>query len=148
MTLESSFTVLLASIVLAGCSPQQPGPLKPADLRVSRVGVDDDSTSVRQHLGPPRTVDSTGWHYADLNIWMAHGKVAILSLTGPSLATSRGLRVGDPAARASSLYHPCYADSTIVQICYNTDDFDSRAVIAALKAGAVTRISIGRIIEP
>jgi hypothetical protein len=35
-----------------------------------------------------------------------------------------------------------------VQICYNPDDFDERAVTVALAGGHVTRINIGRIIEP
>jgi hypothetical protein len=56
--------------------------------------------------------------------------------------------VGDPARRATVLYRPCYADSLIVQICYNRSDFDERAVTVTFKGGRVNRINVGRIIEP
>ena len=127
---------------------QEAKPLKPADLSLPGVAIDDDSAALRHRLGAPTTIDSTGWHYQDLGVFLVGGKVAILSITGPSRPTHRGLRVGDPAARATSLYRPCFADSTFVQICYNPDDFDERAVTVVLAGGRVARINIGRIIEP
>ncbi len=148
---QTSFAPVLAPLVFAlatAATAQQPAPLAPGDLRVSGVAVDDDSASVRRRLGTPVSVDSTGWRYPDLQVLLKAGKVTILSITGRSRATRRGLRVGDPARRASTLYRPCYADSLLVQICYNTSDFDERAVIASLSGGRVSRISVGRIIEP
>jgi len=130
------------------CGAQDPAPLRMLDLRVAGVGVDDDSGLVRRQLGAPLSTDSTGWHYADLRVFFKDGKVAILSIVGRSRATVRGLKVGDTARRVATLYRPCYADSLLVQVCFNPQDFDERAVIATLSRGRVSRISIGRIIEP
>ncbi len=143
--------ILLVSAMLApisGLRAQQAQPLKAADLSIAGISVDEDSASVRRHLGSPAAIDSAGWHYQDLQVFLVAGKVAILSITGPSRQTHRGLRVGDPLSRAVSVYRPCVADSTIVQICFRTDDFDERAVIATIVNGHVSRISVGRIIEP
>jgi hypothetical protein len=145
----SSVILMPALLALASAlHGQEPKPLKQADLSVSGIAVDDDSATVRRHLGAPASIDSSGWHYRDLDLSLADGKVAILSIRGPSRPTHRGLRVGDAATRAVSLYRPCFADSTIVQVCYNPDDFDERAVIVLLADGRVTMINIGRIIEP
>ena len=145
---QASFSLLITPLLLTIATAQQPAPLVTGDLRVSGVAVDDDSGSVRRRLGVPVSVDSSGWHYSDLQVFLKASKVAIISITGPSRATRRGLRVGDPAKRASALYRPCYADSLIVQICYNPSDFDERAVTVAVSGGRVSRINIGRIIEP
>jgi hypothetical protein len=148
---QTSFPIIVTTLLLATATAadgQQPAPLATGDLRVSGVAVDDDSGVVRRRLGAPMSVDTSGWHYPDLQVFLKAGKVAILSITGPSRATRRGLRVGDSATRAQTLYRPCYADSLIIQVCYNTDDFDERAVTAALRSGHVSRINVGRIIEP
>jgi hypothetical protein len=71
----------------------------------------------------------------------------VLSITGRSRATARGLTVGDPVALATRLYDPCFADTTLVQICYSSD-FDDRAVIAQAAGGRITRVNVGRILEP
>jgi hypothetical protein len=151
MSLAMGPSVILMAALLALASVlhgQEPKALKPADLSVSGIAVDDDSAVVRRHLGAPTSMDSTGWHYRDLDLSLAGGKVRILSIRGPSRPTQRGLRVGDAATRALSLYRPCFADSTIVQICYNPADFDERAVIVLVADGRVTTINIGRIIQP
>jgi len=145
------FSLVVAPLLVttaAAVTAQQPASLVTGDLRVSGVAVDDDSGSVRRRLGRPVSVDSSRWHYPDLEIFLKAGKVAILSITGPSRATRRGLRVGDFAMRARTLYRPCYADSLMVQICYKATDFDERAVTVALTGGRVSRINVGRIIEP
>jgi hypothetical protein len=147
MTHRAWFVLVSMATLANPATAQEAKPLVAADLTVSGVAVGDDSASVRRRLGPPVSVDSALLHYADLDIVLKHGKVAILSITGPSRATRRGLRVGDAASRAAHLYRPCYADSTLVQVCYS-EDFDERAVIVALASGRVTRINFGRIIEP
>src|SRR6266853_6137122 len=111
-------TPLVLTLATAATA-QQPAPLVPRDLHVSGVAVGEDSSSVRRRLGTPVGVDSTTWHYSDLDVIFKAGKVTILSITGGSRATRRGLRVGDPARRVSTLYRPCCADSLLVQICYD-----------------------------
>lgn len=145
----SGVSVGATFLALAGAlHAQEAKPLKLADLSVAGITVDEDSGAVRRHLGTPTVIDSAGWQYPDLSIIWKAGKVRILSLGGPSRSTRRGLRVGDSASRAVSLYSPCHADSTLVQVCFNPDDFDERAVIAITAGGRVTRINVGRIIEP
>jgi len=138
---------LLVTLVAFAATAQRVEPLVLADLRVSGVAVDDDSASVRRRLDTPVRVDANVLHYPDLDVVLKDGKVAILSITGPSRATRRGLRVGVAAEAAARLYRPCHADSTLVQICYNAPRFDERVVLVAVGDGRVSRIDIGRIIH-
>ena len=151
MTLRAWFIailpVLLVTLVVFAATAQRVEPLVLADLRVSGVAVDDDSASVRRRLGMPVGVDANVLHYPDLDVVLKDGKVAILSITGPSRATRRGLRVGVAAEAATRLYRPCHGDSTLVQICYNAPRFDERVVLVAVADGHVSRIDIGRIIH-
>ncbi len=137
----------LVTLVALAATAQRVEPLVLADLRVSGVAVDDDSASVRRRLGTPLRVDANVLHYPDLDVVLKDGKVAILSITGPSRATRRGLRVGDAVDGAARLYRTCHADSTLVQICYNAPRFDERVVLVAVGDGRVSRIDIGRIIH-
>ena len=141
---------VFAFALMIGCRrpPAQARPLTSADLSVAGISVDEDSTSVLRALGTPVGRDSSVWRYADLQVVLNHGKVSILSILGPTRETQRGLRVGDSAHRALALYRPCYADSVLVQVCFNPADFDARAVIAQLDGDRVKRIDVGRIIEP
>ena len=138
---------LLVTLVAFAATAQRVEPLVLADLRVSGVAVDDDSASVRQRLGTPVRVDANVLHYPDLDVVLKDGKVAILSITGPSRATRRGLQVGAAAEVAARLYRPCHADSTLVQICYNAPRFDERVLLVVVADGRVSRIDIGRIIH-
>ena len=138
---------LLVTLVAFAATAQRVEPLVLADLRVSGVAVDDDSASVRRRLDTPVRVDANVLHYPDLDVVLKDGKVAILSITGPSRATRRGLRVGVAAEAAARLYRPCHADSTLVQICYNAPRFDERVLLVVVADGRVSRIDIGRIIH-
>jgi len=140
----------LAFAIMIGCRRPsvEAGPLTSADLSVAGISVDEDSVSVLRALGTPIGRDSSVWRYADMQVVFNDGKVSILSILGPARETQRGLRVGDSADRARQLYRPCYADSVLVQVCFNPTDFDARAVIAQLDGDRVKRIDVGRIIEP
>jgi len=144
------WTPLLALLLVISCrSPaREAGPLTMADLSVAGISIDEDSGSVLRALGTPISRDSTIWRYADLQVVFGKGKVTILSILGPTRQTQRGLRVGDGADKARQLYLACYTDSVLVQVCFNRDDFDARAVIAQLHGERVKRIDVGRIIEP
>ena len=145
----SSFLVLaLAAGPPAALQAQRPDALRASDLQVGPVAIDDDSAHVVHELGLPSSVDSSGFHYRDQVIWFHEGKVAIVTLTGSSLATPRGLRVGDSGREAARLYRPCYSDDRMLQICYRESEFDERAVIVHLEDGQVSRISLGRILDP
>src|SRR5438093_9181954 len=133
MTLRAWFIailpVLLVTLVVFAATAQRVEPLVLADLRVSGVAVDDDSASFRRRLGTLVGVDANALHYPDLDVVLKDGKVAILSITGPSRATRRGLRVGVAAEAATRLYRPCHGDSTLVQLCYNAPSFDEWGVL-------------------
>src|SRR5437762_14077606 len=151
MTLRAWFIailpVLLVTLVAFAATAQRVERVVAADLRVSGVAVDGASASVRRRLGTPVRVDANVLHYPDLDVVVKDGKVAILSLTGPSRATRRGLRVGGAADGPARLYRTCHADSTLVQICYNAPRFDQRVVLVAAGGGRVRRLDIGRIIH-
>src|SRR5213080_1249200 len=87
----ATLPAFLVALVVSATTAQRAEPLVLADLRVSGVAVDDDSTSVRRRLGTPVGVDANALHYPDLDVVLKDGKVAILSITGPSRATRRGL---------------------------------------------------------
>ena len=139
-------SVIVVGIAIA-CATQ-PQPIGSTDLTSSGIAIGTDSSAVIERLGSPATKDSLGWHYHDLAIVFESGKVAIISLTGPSRATARGLRVGDLQSRALALYSPCYSDSLLIQICYSTEDFDDRAITIPISEGRVSRINMGRLLEP
>src|SRR5436190_16607677 len=80
----------LVTLVAFAATAQSPEPLVLADLRVSGVAVDDDSTSVRQRLGAPISVDANVFHYRDLDILLKEDRVAILTITGPSVLLDAG----------------------------------------------------------
>jgi hypothetical protein len=128
-------------------SAEAPARLDTSDLVIAGVAVDRDTGAVRSILGSPTRTDSNTWYYPDLTIALDSGRVGILSLTGASRATARGLRVGDRFSRVDSLYATCFADSTFAQICYSTD-FDPRAVTIQSAGGRIRGINVGRILKP
>jgi len=68
---------------------------------------------------------------------------------GAVASYTRGLARGRfRGARANALPPVLRGFSLMVQICYKATDFDERAVTVALTGGRVSRINVGRIIEP
>lgn len=133
------------------CTPP-PAALGPNDLRVGRVGVDDDSAMMLRVLGKPLGMDSGWFLYKDLRVLLKSGKVAILSIRGRSRATARGLAVGDRLERIVHLYQECLGgDATygLAQVCYNIVGFDERAIVVNwIPPGRISRIDVGRILKP
>lgn len=131
------------------CTPP-PAPLGPNDLRVGKLAVDDDSTTMLRVLGKPLGMDSGWFRYRDLQVLLKGGKVAILSIRGRSRATSRRLAVWDRLYLAEDLYQECVGKGVtyaILQICY---DFPGERgiVVHWIPPGRVSRIDIGRVFQP
>jgi hypothetical protein len=135
-------------VAIACTGTREPQPLSPADLTVSGVAIDDDTTSLRNRLGAPSAIDSVTWHYDGLGVVVSDGRVAILFLEDSTRWTARGLRVGDAATRFTQLYTPCFIDETFAQVCYPTEDFDERLLTARFANGRIVRLAMGRIAEP
>lgn len=133
------------------CTPP-PAALGPSDLRIGKVGVDDDSATMLRVLGEPLGIDSGWFLYKDLRVLLNRGKVAILSIRGRSRATSRGLTVGDRLERIERLYQECFGGDVtygLAQVCYNIIGFDERAIVVRwIPPGRISRIDVGRILQP
>lgn len=90
--------------------------LTDSDFVVAGLADDADSTEVLQALGEPDSiislpdpdapdVDLLAWVYPDLAVSFGDDGLRYgATLTGPSVATARGLRPGDPEARLIELY--------------------------------------------
>jgi len=141
ITLLSGAYVLPAS----ACAQQ----LNSTDLTVAGIPYLADTAVARHALGAPLRADSTTWSYADLELTLEAGRVIRFWLRGPSRTTSRGLRVGDRKSRIALLYpHTCFESAELVQVCWRTDDFDSRGMVVQLKDGRIAGIIIGHAFDP
>jgi hypothetical protein len=91
-------------------------PLTPADFVVVGLHAEMDSAAVATLLGMPDSDTASddfrdpgaklvAWHYRDLTVILgSHNSLGGVAITGPSIATARGLRVGDTRERARVLY--------------------------------------------
>ncbi len=115
---------LMAALLFVGlsaaCQRSHAPPLSESDLSASGLNLDSSCDEMTVALGRPDSVserphsfpiasDGTPvvptFHFRDIVIRMGDdGPIERFTLTGPSRATSRGLRVGDPAARVLELY--------------------------------------------
>ena len=105
-------------IVALGVCRADPQPLRLDDLTVGGLALHADTASVRARFGPPEkvypdsVVEGEGlrlllWTYADVVFrFDTSGALFKTHLTGRSIATRRGLRVGDPLRRVAELYGP------------------------------------------
>jgi hypothetical protein len=91
-------------------------PLGPEDFVVAGLtSQTDDTTAVRARLSSPDSVTvyaggrGVTWHYRDLVVSFGGSATGLrFTLTGPGVATARGLRVGDAAERVLALYGEPY----------------------------------------
>jgi hypothetical protein len=132
------------------------GPLQPADFAISGLHLGMDSGMVRHMLGAPdssaqipeqRDPGATGtvWVYGQLTVLFSpYDGVGALEITGPLVATPRGLHVGDSAHRVRELYGaPASEDDSDWQ--YESDRVDPNVMIVLFKKGTVERIYLGAI---
>src|SRR5258706_13675150 len=110
----------------AADQPRQSQALRAEDFVVAGVVEGMRANDVRRVLGRPQTIDTQD-DFRDpgnkLISWRYKGIVVLLGsentvrgdwITSQKLATSRGLRVGDPVARIESLYGtPTFRDNAI-----------------------------------
>jgi hypothetical protein len=155
----------IASLSLSSAAPAadrvpQSRPLSAEDFVVAGVGVVDgmNSAAVRRVLGRPhsvKTVDDfrdpgsklVSWRYKNVVVLLgAEDSVHGVLVTNPTLATARGLRVGDRLARMEMLYGaPDFRDSTMAE--YADPDQRTHVVRILFTAGVVKKIFVGWILD-
>ena len=119
--------------------------LADSDMSIGGVAYGADSIQVRRMLGAPAATDSLSWTYPGLRIWFKTGRVNSMVLTTPERATVRGLRVGDPVARAKPLYgSPCIRE--IWAYCRDVKNQDEgQGMMLEVKDHRITEIRVGSI---
>jgi len=135
-----------------------PAPLGDADFVVGRLKEGLDTAAVRRALGAPDSVsvednpyDPGGklfdWRYHDLTVGVADEGVYGMTLTGPGVATARGLRVGDPADRVRALYGPPAASGDDWEYADPRDQGGMHVVRVVIAGGRVAHIFVGSVLD-
>jgi hypothetical protein len=158
-----SLPMLLLALGGRSLTAQHPDTLTPADLSVRGLDEETDTASARRVLGPPLRVvqheapNDDGvrlleWHYHEFTVrfavrWDGPRRYAV-DLTGPSVATTRRVRVGDPESKVTQAYGtPLHRDTGYLLYAASTSDFETRGITFFLANGRVTRIKVGHVIS-
>lgn len=108
------------------------GPLHETDLNIPGIASYSDSVRISESWGEPEGIEVFGdpWDSAGVRVWKYPGvgvevwSFGAVTITSPSFATARGVRVGDPAQRVVAAYGgelPASAADTFA-LRYFTDD--------------------------
>lgn len=132
--------------------------LRPDDFKVAGLVEGMPSARVRALLGAPQSVASSGdfrdkesklvsWRYRDLTVLLgSSNEVRGAWISGPSLATKRGLRVGDIRGRVGQLYGvPAAGDDKMVE--YADPKERSHVIRVVFKRERVETIFVGRVLD-
>jgi len=148
-------------IIALGAYSGDPEPLRLDDLTVGGLALHADTASVRARFGPPQkvypdsVVEGEGlrlllWTYADVVFrFDTSGALFKTHLTGPSIPTRRGLRVGDPLRRVTELYGPSQDQSHDGKyVLYRPTPTPSRqlAMLIVVEARRVKTIALGHVV--
>ena len=142
---------------MCGTDPQ---PLQLHDLTIPGLASDADTARVRAVFGEPQqvrdsTIEGEGipllvWVYSDVVFDFASGgEVFRTRFVGPSLATRRGLRVGDSVDRVRDLYGQAHDRSQDGRfMLYKPTPTPSRelAMLVIADAQTVKGIVLGHVI--
>ena len=119
---------------------------------------DSDSATVIRILGRPDSIsreanpfDSSGvlttWHYADVLVnYVYTDTVLSLVVSGPRLATARGIRVGDPVERIVKAYGTPASNSEGDWV-YEDPKQELHQLSFLVRDGRVVRIIIGTVLD-
>jgi len=150
---------LLLGLGARSLTAQSPDTLAHRDLSVRGLSDEGDTATARRVLGPPlRVVQHQGrnedgallldWYYHGFTISFDAGRRYFVDVTGPSVSTSRGVRVGDPEAKVRRVYgKPMQQDMGHLLYAASTSDAETRGITFFLTHGRVTRILVGRVIS-
>lgn len=152
--------VALALIFWAAAEAQDRGSiqLRTDDFKVAGLVEGMPSARVRALLGAPQSVADSrdfrdkesklvSWRYRDLTVWLgSNDQVRGAWISGPSLATRRGLRVGDSRERVGQLYGvPAAGDDKMVE--YADPNERSQVIRVVFKKERVETIFVGWVLD-
>jgi hypothetical protein len=101
---------------------------------------------VRARLGPPDSSTRITWFYRDFALLFNRSSaLGVITISGPRVATSRGLRVGDPQTRVRQLYGPPDYQGGVWQ--YYNSLLPGKVVIVSFDNGLVSQIQLGDIYD-
>ena len=156
----SCFVVpLLLGLGAQSLTAQGPDTLSHRDLSVRGLGDEGDTATAHRMLGPPlRVVQNQGrnedgallldWYYHDFTISFDEGRRYFVEVTGASVSTNRGVRVGDSEAKVRRLYgRPTQQDVGHLLYAASTSDAETRGITFFLAGGRVKRILVGHVIS-
>jgi hypothetical protein len=143
-----------------GTAAQGPDTLSARDLNVGGIVEGADTVVVRRALGAPLRVhrDSqpnddgillTVWYYRALTVTFdPDGRRYTVTLTRPTYATARGVRVGDSAEKVRRLYgRPHFSDNGHLLYARSREDFETNGITFFLENGKVRMIILGEVIS-
>jgi len=141
----------------AAVRAQTPPPLSSRDFSVAGIRDGMDSAAVRRRLGVPDSITLldnpwkppdkiAAWYYRDLRIALTDKVIGVM-MYGPSVATRRGLRVGDTGKRVETLYGvPNPLDRSETEWWYRDPVSSATAdhvILVELSNGVVQSIYVG-----
>ncbi len=152
--------LVLGLVFSAAAEAQHQGvtPLRPDDFMVAGLAEGMPSVKVRALLGAPQSVVGSvdnrdqesklvSWRYRDLTVLLGSSdEVRGVWVSGPSLATKRGLRVGDSRERVGQLYGlPAAGDDKMME--YADPNERSHVIRVVFKRERVETIFVGWILD-
>jgi len=120
-------------------------PVDTGDFMVAGVGPGMDSTLVRAQLGRPDSSKDSAWFYDDFALLFQWNALGVITISGPRVATSRGLRVGDPQTRVRQLYGPPDYQGGVWQ--YYNSLLPAKVFSVRFKNELVSEIQLGNIYD-
>ena len=121
-------------------------PVDTGDFVVAGVAVGTDSTVVRAQIGRPDSSTRIAWFYPDFTLLFDRSSaLGVITINGPRVATSRGLRVGDSQTRVRQLYGPPDYEGTVWQ--YYNSLLPGKVAIVRFTNGLVSQIQLGNIYD-
>jgi len=129
-------------------------------LVVAGLGPATDSTQAVRALGAPRSTRAyrlyndgelpvVDWEFHDLTLTFRSGSLFMARITGRSVPTRRGLRIGDPAERVVELYawpRQSHSDATRWLFARSTAPSNWQGMVVRLGGGVVKEIIVGTVI--
>ncbi len=135
----------LAALPVRASAQGRPVALADSDLLVAGVAYGADSAAVRAVLGRPTSTAGRSWGYAGLRISFQGPRVRQITISSSRVATSRGLRIGDPISRITELYGPSCSAGAYNYCRTVGDEPDERGILVQVKNGLVSSIHVGAV---
>jgi len=144
--IRAFLALLMASSATSAAAQHGPKALADSDLVVHSVAYGADSTTVRRALGAPLKAGSVVWVYRGLQVLFEGAKVVQVEVSDPSYQTARGLRVGDPVERATTLYGASCVRGHFFY-CRTVGSPDDRGISLEVLGGRIVIMRVGAVLD-